>query len=302
MKTRLLLLLLLFPLLVPAQERVYTPDWESIDSRPIPSWFPQAKFGIFIHWGLYSVPAWSPKGTYSEWYKYWLDTKALFGNGDFAGDEVYQYHCKTYGQDFTYADFAPLFTASEFDAGEWADLLQQSGARYVVLTTKHHDGFALWDSKEASRDYGRPWNSCEIGAHRDLVREFVDSVRQTPLKVGLYFSLREWDNPLYTEELMPLYLDRHFYPQLKDLIHRFQPDLIWSDGPDSYDEETWRTREFLSWLYSESEVRDSVVVNDRWAKFKGEKHGDYLTSEYSASEATSRVSRNRQRHHCQTNR
>jgi len=286
MKTRLLLLLLLFPLLVPAQERVYTPDWESIDSRPIPSWFPQAKFGIFIHWGLYSVPAWSPKGTYSEWYKYWLDTKALFGNGDFAGDEVYQYHCKTYGQDFTYADFAPLFIASEFDAGEWADLLQQSGARYVVLTTKHHDGFALWDSKEASRDYGRPWNSCEIGAHRDLVREFVDSVRQTPLKVGLYFSLREWDNPLYTEELMPLYLDRHFYPQLKDLIHRFQPDLIWSDGPDAYDEDIWRTKDFLSWLYSESEIRDSVVVNDRWAKFKDKKHGDYLTSEYSATETS----------------
>ena len=64
-------------------QKVYTPDWESLDKRPVPSWFEDAKFGIFIHWGLYSVPGWSPKGTYSEWYKYWLENKKLMGNGDF---------------------------------------------------------------------------------------------------------------------------------------------------------------------------------------------------------------------------
>lgn len=72
-------------------QKVYTPDWESLDKRPVPSWFEDAKFGIFIHWGLYSVPGWSPKGTYSEWYKYWLENKKLMGNGDFTGTEIYDF-------------------------------------------------------------------------------------------------------------------------------------------------------------------------------------------------------------------
>ena len=90
-------IMLAFVLMMKAQEKVYQPTWESLDSRPVPSWFGNAKFGIFIHWGLYSVPAWSPKGTYAEWYKHWADKKDLFGNGDFKGDEVYEYHKKMYG-------------------------------------------------------------------------------------------------------------------------------------------------------------------------------------------------------------
>ena len=125
-------------------QKVYTPDWESLDKRPVPSWFEDAKFGIFIHWGLYSVPGWSPKGTYSEWYKYWLENKKLMGNGDFTGTEIYDFHTAMYGRDFTYADFAPMFKAMSYDANEWAKLFERAGARYAVLTTKHHDGFALW--------------------------------------------------------------------------------------------------------------------------------------------------------------
>lgn len=264
-------------------QTIYTPNWESLDKRPIPTWFQNAKFGIFIHWGLYSVPAWSPKGTYAEWYQYWLDNKTLFGNGDFKGDEIYNYHQKIYGKDFTYMDFAPLFKAQDYNATEWADLFVKSGARYAVLTTKHHDGFALWDSKEASFHHRRPWNSMEIGAHRNLVEEFVKAIRKTPLKAGCYFSLREWNNPFYTTSTMPIYVEQHLYPQLKDLITKYKPDLIWADGPDNYDEETWKTKEFFAWLYSSSEVKDSVVINDRWAKFKNGKHGDFYTSEYSSS-------------------
>ena len=165
-------------------QKVYTPDWESLDKRPVPSWFEDAKFGIFIHWGLYSVPGWSPKGTYSEWYKYWLENKKLMGNGDFTGTEIYDFHTAMYGRDFTYADFAPMFKAMSYDANEWAKLFERAGARYAVLATKHHDGFALWPSKEASTSYGRPWNSMVIGAHRDLVGEYVDALRKTNIKVG----------------------------------------------------------------------------------------------------------------------
>lgn len=265
--------------------QVYTPDWKSIDKRPVPGWFGDAKFGIFIHWGIYSVPMWSPKGTYEEWYKYWLDNKKLFGNGDFTGTEIYDYHVKTYGEDFDYSGFAPMFKAMSFDADAWAELFKKSGAKYIVLTTKHHDGFALWPNKEASRDYGRPWNSMEVGAKRDLVGEYVTALRKTDIKVGCYFSLREWGNPLYTPETMELYINKHHMPQLKDMINRYEPDLIWSDGPDQFNDSTWKVKEFLSWLYTDSPVKDKVVVNDRWAKWSdGKHHGDYLTREYSARE------------------
>ena len=90
-----------------------------------------------------------------------------------------------FGRDFTYADFAPMFKAMSYDANEWAKLFERAGARYAVLTTKHHDGFALWPSKEASTSYGRPWNSMVIGAHRDLVGEYVDALRwKVPCQSG----------------------------------------------------------------------------------------------------------------------
>ena len=208
------------------------------------------------------MPAWSPRGTYAEWYEYWLKNKTLFGNGNFKGSEIYDYHVNTYGKDFKYSDFAPMFKAQDFDADAWTDLFEKAGAKYVVLTTKHHDGFALWPSKEASRDYGRPLNSMEVGAKRDLVGEYVESLRKTKIKVGCYFSCKEWSNTLFCDDSITKYVDNHFFPQLKDLISRYKPDLIWSDGPDKYDDNVWKTKDLLSWLYSSSEVKDSVVVND----------------------------------------
>jgi alpha-L-fucosidase len=111
----------------------YEPSWESLDARPTPQWFRDAKFGVFICWGLYSVPAWSPKGTYAEWYQYFLQERSQNG-------QVYDYHVKTYGRNFRYEDFAPLFKAELWNPEEWADLLQNSGAKYIVFTTKHHAG------------------------------------------------------------------------------------------------------------------------------------------------------------------
>ena len=82
----------------------YQPNWESIDARPTPQWFTDAKFGVFICWGLYSVPAWTPKGKYAEWYQYWLREKSFEG-------KVYDFHIRTYGKDFEFKDFAPMFKA-----------------------------------------------------------------------------------------------------------------------------------------------------------------------------------------------
>lgn len=122
--------------------------------------------------------------------------------------------------------------------------IRKSGAKYVVLTTKHHDGYALWPSMEASRDYGRPWNSMEIGPKRDLVGEYTTALRKTDIKVGFYISCREWGSPLYCPELLNIYVSRHFIPQVKDLVNRYEPDILWSDGPDNYSDSIWQTKNF----------------------------------------------------------
>ena len=276
-------IMLAFVLMMKAQEKVYQPTWESLDSRPVPSWFGNAKFGIFIHWGLYSVPAWSPKGTYAEWYKHWEDKKDLFGNGDFKGDEVYEYHKKMYGEK-SYADFAAMFKALDYNPVQWAELFEKAGAKYVVLTTKHHDGYALWPSKEASRDFGRPWNSMDIGPGRDLVGEFTEAVRGKGLRVGLYYSMIEWDSPLCMRGRMDCYVKEHLFPQCKELVTNYKPDLLWSDGNGGYSEDIYKIKDFLAWLYSATDVKDKVVVNDRWAKGMKHVHGDFFTSEYSTSD------------------
>ena len=103
MKIKHLLSLVIALLILQAAQaqKTYEPNWESLDSRPVAPWFEDAKFGIFLHWGPYSVPAWSPRGTYSEWYQYWMQTKTLFGTGDFTGTEVYDHHVNTYGEDYS---------------------------------------------------------------------------------------------------------------------------------------------------------------------------------------------------------
>ena len=260
--------------------QTYAPNWESLDTRPIPEWFEDAKFGIFIHWGPYSVPAWSPKGTYSEWYQYWLQGKSLFGNGDFKGDEVYQHHIKTYGQFFDYYEFANQFTADQFDPNEWASLFEEAGAKYIVLTSKHHDGFALWPSKEAN-DRGFVWNSKETGAKRDLVGELTNSVKKTSVKMGLYYSLYEWYHPWWQND-KARFVDEHFIPQIKDLVQKYQPDILWADGEWEMEAELWKTPELFSWIYNESNVKDKILLNDRWGKGIRQNHGGYYTAEYEA--------------------
>lgn len=251
-----------------AQEVRYQPNWESLDQRPIPQWFDDAKFGIFIHWGLYSVPAWGPKGQYAEWYWRKLEQDRE-KNGPF-----WQFHVKTYGADFRYQDFAGAFRAEMFDPGKWADLFAEAGARYVVLTAKHHDGFCLWPSAESWN-----WNSLDVGPHRDLVGELTKAVRERGLRMGLYYSLYEWYHPHYRTDLKR-YVDEHMLPQLKDLVTRYQPSVIFADGEWDHPSQEWRSEEFLAWLYNEAPNRDEVVVNDRWGKETRSRHGGYYTTEY----------------------
>ena len=259
---------------------MFEATWESLDSRTTPSWFSDAKFGIFIHWGPYSVPAWSPKGTYSEWYQYWLQTKSLFGNGSFTGMEVHDFHTKTYGEDFPYYNFGEMFTADLYDPDEWASLFEQSGAKYVVITSKHHDGFCLWPSKEAN-DRGFPWNSVEVGAKRDLLGDLTTAVKKTDVKMGFYYSLYEWFHPWWQND-RERFVTEHFHPQAKDVIERYQPDIFWGDGEWSMTSDKWKTPELMAWMFNESSVKDKIVINDRWGKGIRQTHGGYYTTEYEA--------------------
>lgn len=262
---------------LPALAQTYTADWSSLDQRPTPPWFQDAKFGIFIHWGVYSVPSFAPvkqpkQTPYAEWY--W--------NSLFSGKSAtVAFHAANYGKDFAYQDFAPMFRAELFDPDSWADVFRRSGAKYVVLTSKHHEGFAMWPSEEANRDWGRPWNARDIGPKRDLLGDLTDAVRRKGLKAGIYYSLYEWKNPLWLND-RPRYVTSHMHPQFKDVVTRYKPSIIFSDGEWDLTSAEWKSPELLAWLFNESPVRDEVVVDDRWGKDTRHKHGGYFTTEYTA--------------------
>lgn len=264
-----LLLPLLFAAHANAQQKQYSADWDDLKSRPYPQWFKDAKLGIFIHWGVYSVPAYSNKEDYAEWYL----------RGLMLGDSLRTSYMKThFGEDFEYRDFAPLFKTRLFYPDEWADIFKRAGAKYVMMVSKHHDGYAMWPSK-----YAPKWNSMEVGPKRDLVGELTKSVRKAGLRMGLYYSLPEWNNPLHRWDTDPHrnikpYVDQHMIPQFKELIGTYKPDLIFSDGEWFNTAEEWHSAELISWYFNL--VGDDAVVNDRWGS--GSKGMGFLTPEYSS--------------------
>ena len=258
-----------------AQPKKFAANWASLDARPTPAWFLDAKFGVFIHWGVYSVPAWGAQGEYSEWY--WRRIIS-----DKPKEAVWRdFHAKNYGTNFNYMDFAPKFTAELYDAKQWADLFARAGVKYVVPTSKHHDGYALWPSAEASRTWGRPWNALEIGPRRDLMGELATATRAAGLKFGFYYSLYEWFNPLWLKD-RPRYVTEHMFPQFKDVVSRYAPAIIFADGEWDMPSKDWRSEELLAWLFNESPSKNEVVINDRWGKDSRHKHGGYWTTEYAA--------------------
>jgi len=149
------------------QQGPFRPDWESLQRYEVPDWYKDAKFGIFIHWGVYSVPAFS-----NEWYP---------RNMYEPGFDAYKHHLATYGpQDkFGYKDFIPMFKAEHYDPAAWADLFKRSGARYVVPVAEHHDGFAMYDSGLSD------WTAAKMGPHRDVIGELGKAVRAQGLHFGV---------------------------------------------------------------------------------------------------------------------
>lgn len=270
---RAFLVLCVSVLALAANAQPYQANWPSIDSRPVPGWFTDAKFGIFIHWGLYSVPAWGPtEGNVYEKYAEWYWSRQ---NPQGKPSQAFtDFHNKMYGEKVRYQDFVKDFKAEMFNPDQWAEVFKQSGAKYIVLTSKHHEGFTMWPSKHSWN-----WNSVDVGPHRDLAGDLTKAVKAKGLHMGFYYSLYEWFNPLYKED-PARYVDEHMIPQMKDLVTRYQPDVVWTDGEWDMPSEKWKSTEFLAWLYNESPVKETVVVNDRWGKETRGKHGGIYTTEY----------------------
>lgn len=262
-----LLLLVAWPAIGQSPARAplgYEANWASLDSRPIPAWFEEARFGIFVCWGPYSVPAWAPKGAYAEWYGHEIrnpDTPQA------------RFHARVYGKDFPYTRFGPMLTGEMFDADAWAELFARSGARYAIMAANYHDGFSLWPNP-----YAPGWNAMEVGPKRDVLGEFTAAVRKRGLKAGIYFSLYEWYHPLWLSDRQR-YVSEHFHPQFRDVVNRYRPSVIFADGEWEADDKVWSSEELLGWLFNESPARIDVVVNDRWGNSRG-KHGSFYESEY----------------------
>jgi len=158
---------------------------------------------------------------------------------------LWDFHVRTYGRDFRFEDFAPMFRAEAFDPDHWSAVFARSQAKYVVLTAKHHDGFCLWPSAEATRSWRRPWNAMDIGPKQDLVGNLTEAVRRRSMKMGLYYSFFEWFNPTWQAD-RPRFVRDHMQPQLRDLITRYRPDVLWADGEWDGPESLWKSRDFLT--------------------------------------------------------
>lgn len=261
----------------------YEPSWDVLKRHPLPQWFDDAKLGIFIHWGLYSVPAWAPpsgelgkvdfnkwfyQNPYAEWY---LNSIRL------PESKTFEHHARTYGKDFDYYRFAATFNSEtkKWDPAAWAKLFRQSGARYVVLTTKHHDGFTLWPS--AVRHPSRTG----LIAERDITGDLTKAVRAEGLRMGLYYSggldwtfetrpVRTMADVRGTVVQTPeyaAYADAHW----RELMERYQPAILWNDIG-------YPRAGKLAAIFADFYNRQpDGLVNNRF----GAEHFDFTTPEYS---------------------
>lgn len=228
---------------------ILTAQETALEKEKRMQWFEDARLGIFIHWGIYAVDG--------------IDESWSFFN-----------------QYISYADYMKQlegFTASRYNPQQWAELIRESGARYAVLTSKHHDGVALWNTRCNSLNVVE-----KTPAGRDLVDPLVKALRKNGIKAGLYFSLLDWSHPDYPNMTRSekryendsvrwqRFVDFNFC-QLEELSARFKPDLFWFDGDWEQSAEAWRARELNQMLRSRN---PGVILNSRIAGY-----GDYSTPE-----------------------
>jgi len=325
------------------QAEEYEPTLASLGTHPVPEWWQDARFGIFIHWGPYSVPAYAPLhkrngeplgeldaapecSPLSAWYWFFQQSPLfpgdpmlrLFYDGSQWCDAT-THRRDTYGEPFVYDDFIPQFRAQNWDPAQWVRAMHDSGARYFVLTAKHHDGFALWPTAVTDR------NAMAMGPRRDLIADLFQAADELNadlpagqrLRPALYYSLPEWYTPApvpedafggetigaigikivfggdrkphnaFTGEEVPYtgykpirdYAAGQVRPQLYDLIDRYHPDVLWCDVGGN--EAYFRSNEVIAYYYNQARRHnpEGVVVNNRCGD-PDTTHYDFVTPEY----------------------
>lgn len=254
-----------------SQER-YQANWESLKKYQTPEWFKDAKFGIFIHWGVYSVPAFR-----NEWYPRNMYRK---------GEDEFKHHVATYGphSKFGYKDFIPQFKAEKFNAEQWVDLFKKSGAKYIVPVAEHHDGFAMYKTSLSK------WNAAEMGPKRDIIGELSTASKKAGLVFGLSsHRIEHWwfmnggrqfdsdvNDPAYAdfygpareenETMSPEYMN-DWLLRCTELVDKYQPQLFWFDwwieqpALDPY------RKSFAAYYYNKGlEWNKGVVINHKYDK------------------------------------
>jgi alpha-L-fucosidase len=219
----------------------FQPTWESLkENYKVPQWFNEARFGIFMHWGLYAVPA-----HHNEWYE-----KHMYSN---AG--IRDWHVQNFGpiDQFGYKNFIPRFTAEKFDPRAWAELFKHAGARFVIPTAQHHDNFALWDSDVT------PFNAMDMGPHRDLIGDLAKAVRAEGLKFGV--SNHGIENIEFIEtDKMPAALLKELQEKKADLF-----DPKWADFYNVTNRtEAGYTKFLVNWLQRNVELIDKYQPDILW--------------------------------------
>lgn len=251
----------------------YEPEWPSLMSHEeAPEWFRDAKFGIYFHWGVYSVPAFG-----NEWYPRHMHVSSR---------PEYKHHVDTYGDpsEFGYHDFVPMFKAESFDPEAWADLFQKAGAQFAGPVAEHHNGFAVWDSELT------PWNAVDKGPQRDIMGELAGAIRKRGMRLvatfhharnnrhmvnkdgklnweGHYPRVGGWPTVSEDPELRMLYgnLPRDEFldlwrAKLVDVIDNYQPDLIWFDAWLDEIDETYQMQFLAHYFNRAAEWGRDVVV------------------------------------------
>jgi alpha-L-fucosidase len=264
----------------------YEPTLESLDRHPLPPWYAGAKLGIFIHWGLYSVPGWAPlshpdhdfssedyikNDPYAEWY---LNTMRV------EGSPTQAYHREHYGVEYSYYNFAEAFNreSKKWDPDQWATTFREAGAKYVVLTSKHHEGFTLWPSTTPNPSPTLPKNVQH--AERDIVGDLTKAVTRQGMRMGLYYSggydwtfntgpiVKSADYETVKPETEAY--GNYANAQIHELIQRYHPSVLWND---------------IDWpktgkaLEVEADYYNTIpdgVIDDRF----GIKHSDFTSPEY----------------------
>ncbi|WP_440876013.1 alpha-L-fucosidase [Thalassotalea sp. PLHSN55] len=248
-------------------------DWTEEKTHQTPDWFLDAKFGIYFHWGPYSVPAHK-----TEWYSMWMYKE---------GHPIRKYHEQTYGSldKFGYKDFIPHFTGEHFNAKEWAELFKKSGAKFAGPVTEHADGFAMWDSKIT------PWNAANMGPKQDIVGEMSEAIKALDMKFIATFHHQwkyawypTWDKntdasepsfaKLYgpnvpkgtfvmaSKQTTPLPDDgfnQEWLAKVKEVVDNYSPDLVYFDNKMDIIQEQTRL-DFLKYYYQQAKSKQQEVV------------------------------------------